>query len=137
MGLLSSVGRTTGRCTTAGDQPGPETRNAPAQAHGARDAGTRRHADRTVLLRGPPGSPGPSIARGGATTSGLWGNADEHTPLGGLAGGPRAGLGTRGPPTAGWPWSSGDEALTGRWAHGRRRSSAHQRSEERRVGKEW
>src|ERR671921_240032 len=51
----------------------PSVHSYPAQAHGARDAGTRHRADRTVLLRGPPGSPGPSIARGRATTSGLGG----------------------------------------------------------------
>ena len=39
--------------------------------------------DRTVHLRGSPGDPGPSIARGRATTNGLGGNRHEHTPSAG------------------------------------------------------
>src|SRR3954452_10015022 len=82
MGLLSSVGRPPAgarlRQAHEGRSKSPETRNAPAQgARGERQA--RAPADRTVLLRGSPGDPGPSIARGRATTNGLGGNVDKDT----------------------------------------------------------
>src|SRR4051794_5323056 len=81
MGLLSSVGRPSAvarpRAITRRDT-GPGDEERPGAGRTGREAGTGP-AVRTVHLRGSPGLPGPSIARGRATTSGLGGNVDKGT----------------------------------------------------------
>src|SRR3712207_9543748 len=78
MSLLSSVGRPPDGARLGAIRA--RRRGTPRRrAHGAR-SGTPAvvlppSADRTVHLRGSPGAPGPSIARGRATTSGLGGTA--------------------------------------------------------------
>src|SRR3954452_11395919 len=77
MGLLSSVGRPpAGARRRTINGPGDEERPGAGRTGRGADACA---ADRTVLLRGSPGAPGPSIARGRATTSGLGGNVDKST----------------------------------------------------------
>src|SRR3954447_12724079 len=62
-----------------GDEERPGAERTGRRTGRLRDALGPRHVRRTVHLRGSPGTPGPSIARGRATTSGLGGNSSKST----------------------------------------------------------